>query len=55
MQDRGELGRELARVTESMRAQPDGLQRAAALRGIEPARHSQPAAPPPAASEQPKK
>lgn len=40
MNDRGQLGRELEQVTADLRNRPEELQRAAKLRGWEPARHS---------------
>jgi hypothetical protein len=43
MNDRGQLGRELEQVTTDLRSQPQKFQRAARLRGLEPARHSVPA------------
>lgn len=43
MHDRGELGRALERVVQDVRRGPIELRRAAALRGVEPARHSAPA------------
>jgi hypothetical protein len=43
MNDRGQLGRELEQVTTDLRSQPQKFQRAAKLRGLEPARHSVPA------------
>ena len=42
MHDRGQLGRELAQINERMQSLPRELQRAAALRGLQPARHSMP-------------
>lgn len=49
MDDRGYLGRELVRIVEDVRNRPPALRRSAALRGLEPARHStsaQPETPP---------
>ncbi len=40
MHDRGELGRALERVVRDVRSRPVELRRAAAVRGVEPARHS---------------
>jgi len=40
MHDRGYLGRELARIVQDVRNRPPALRRSAALRGIEPTRHS---------------
>jgi len=40
MHDRGELGRALERVVHDVRSRPSELRRAAAVRGVEPARHS---------------
>lgn len=45
MDDRGHLGRELVRIVENARNHPAALRRAAALRGIEPARHTAPSSP----------
>jgi hypothetical protein len=42
MNDPGQLGRALEQVTTDLRSQPQEFQRAAKLRGLEPARHSAP-------------
>lgn len=38
--DRGQLGRELAKVSKELGSRPTELQRSASIRGLEPARHS---------------